>query len=153
MVILGSRLLHFASVTASWMAILLLTILSLISGDLRPHTGFSGHAEHFVAYFLTALPIGLAWTAGRTRAFATLGLSLAAGAFELLQNLSPGRGPAVSDWLASSSGAVVGMATLSLLFAFAGRVNLTARQASAEESTGARPTHHAETFRSRQRAA
>ena len=113
----STSLLHSTSVVASWVALSLLAILSLVPGEWRPHTGYPGHAEHFVAYFLTALPMGLAWPSRRTRARSVAYLSACAGAFEILQNFSPGRGPAVSDWAFSSAGAACGMIAISLALA------------------------------------
>lgn len=84
-----------------------LVLLSLVPGNDRPHTGYSGNIEHFIAYAGTALftsaflPPMRGW---RT----VLILSAASLLFELAQIYIPGRGPGIDNWLASSGGAVVG---------------------------------------------
>ncbi len=94
-----------------WLAIaclLAIAVLSLVPGDDRPHTGYSGNIEHLVAYVGTAfftsafLPALRGWRS-------VLGLSLASALFEVLQLFIPGRGPGVDNWLASTSGAVIGV--------------------------------------------
>ncbi|MCB1546111.1 MAG: VanZ family protein [Methylobacteriaceae bacterium] len=108
---------HRASVAGSWAGTLLLAILSLVPGEWRPHTGYPGHAEHYVAYFLTSIPMALAWPSLRGRARSLAFLSACAGAFEILQNFSPGRGPSFSDWAFSAGGAVCGILVVSLSLA------------------------------------
>jgi VanZ family protein len=84
-----------------------LVILSIVPGNDRPHTGYSGNIEHFIAYAGTALftstflPPMRGW---RT----VLILSAASLSFEIAQIYIPGRGPGIDNWLASTAGAVVG---------------------------------------------
>ena len=92
-----------------WLAVLLVAIISLVPGQLRPHTGLPGPTEHMLAYLLTGFLLGsrqrgpVAWTM-----IAVL-LSLYAGSLELLQFLVPGRSPAFVDFAASSAGALGGV--------------------------------------------
>ena len=98
------RLLGWAAI-ASMAAIV---VLSTLPGSLRPHTGWSGDLEHFVAYAGTAALIQLGLPKLRRWREVIL-LSLASAVFEGLQNWIPERGPAIDNWAASTAGAVVGM--------------------------------------------
>lgn len=88
--------------------IALLVILSLLPAHDMIRTGAPKAFEHFMAYCLTALFLGLGF--GRRTAW-MLGLVLVgtAGLMEGLQHFSPGRTPHLSDFLASASGALFGV--------------------------------------------
>ena len=104
---------------AGFCGVLAIILLSLVPGPDRPHTGLPGEAEHFAAYCLT----GLAFAAGvRPLAFRIVlaaGLTLLAGSMEVLQHFVPGRHPAAADAIASSLGALTGIALGGLLFGLA----------------------------------
>ena len=72
-------------------------------------TSLGGHIEHMTAYAGTGFLIGLSYPTWRLRRIATA-LVIYAGVLELLQNLTPGRHPAVLDWLSSSVGGLIGIA-------------------------------------------
>jgi len=94
----------------AWGCIGLIAVLSLLPGDEMVRTRMGGHIEHAVAYAGTAMLLRLGYQAwGKQIA---VGLVLYAGLLELLQNFSPGRHPGVSDWLASSAGALMGIAVI-----------------------------------------
>lgn len=97
-------------VLAAWTGVLTIIILSLVPGQERPHTGFTGHEEHFAAYAATGAVFALAFRHRIRRLWSIFGLSLLSVAMEIGQNFSPGRHPAVSDVLFSSLGAVAGIA-------------------------------------------
>jgi VanZ family protein len=86
-----------------------LAVLSLVPGDERPHTGLAGQYEHVMAYALAGFVTRLAGHRIPSR-WQLVAFSLAAGAFEICQIWIPGRSPAVIDWLASSIGALIGIA-------------------------------------------
>ncbi len=88
----------------SWAAI---TILSLLPGTERPHTGLSGNVEHFLAYALAAIATRLSLFGLSSRA-QVLGFSLASAIFEIAQIWIPGRSAGVDNWLASTAGAALG---------------------------------------------
>lgn len=71
-------------------------------------TRLGGHAEHMIAYAGTAALLRLSYPTRGKQAF--VALVIYAGLLELLQNFSPGRHPAVLDWLSSSTGALLGIA-------------------------------------------
>jgi hypothetical protein len=100
---------------AAWVAALALTIVSLVPGAFRPQLGLPGPLEHAIAYALTGIAFATAYPGIRERWMAFLGLSAASGLFELLQNVIPGRSPALLDVAASSSGAATGLIIGSLV--------------------------------------
>lgn len=93
----------------AWGCVILLAVLSLLPAEKMIRTSLGGHIEHVIAYGGTALLIGSGYPAWGWKRIATL-LGIYAGILELLQNFSPGRHPAVLDWLSSSAGALIGIA-------------------------------------------
>ena len=93
---------------AAWGCVILLAVLSLLPAEEMVRTGLDGHIEHATAYAGTAFLIGWNYPTWGWKPIATA-LVMYAGALELLQNLSPGRHPAVLDWLASSAGVLMVM--------------------------------------------
>jgi hypothetical protein len=81
----------------------LLAVLSLLPAEERVRTRLGGHIEHAIAYVGTALLLGLSYPAWDWKRIAAA-LVIYAGILDLLQNFSPGRHPAVLDWLSSSAG-------------------------------------------------
>jgi len=94
---------------AGWAGIAAITILSLVPGSERPHTGFPGQAEHFAAYACTGLALGLAYLGLRERLAFWFGLATASGAFEILQIWIPGRHAKIQDAFASTAGLTTGL--------------------------------------------
>ena len=85
----------------------IITVLSLLPGEERPHTGFSGNIEHVVAYAGTVGATAYAFLTPGIGAL-TLGFSAASAVFEICQLFIPGRTSGVDNWLASTLGALVG---------------------------------------------
>ncbi|MFG1265915.1 VanZ family protein [Xanthobacter aminoxidans] len=95
----------------TWITI---AILSVLPGNLRPHTGFSGDWEHVAAYTGAAaltvvafqrLPVGLIIAA----------FSAASAVFEATQLFIPGRSTLLSNWVASTFGAAAGVLIAKLI--------------------------------------
>jgi VanZ family protein len=104
----GYPILQFMLWLIPRLAVILLAVLSLVPGWLRPHTGLPNQAEHFLAYFLTALMLA---TRGRSRAYWVAVMALLciyAGILEILQIWIPGRDSQLTDFVASSIGALCG---------------------------------------------
>jgi VanZ family protein len=97
-----ARMAGFAGIAA-------ITILSLVPGHMRPHTGFPGQAEHFAAYACTGFALSLAHLRLRERLMFWSGLATASGVFEILQIWIPGRGAKIQDALASTLGLTAGL--------------------------------------------
>lgn len=92
---------------AALACVVALAVLSLVPGDLRPHVFHDGNLEHLVAYAGTAFLLTLGF--GRRTAWMNLSwLSAASAVFELLQIWIPGRTPSLDNWVASSTGAMIG---------------------------------------------
>lgn len=90
---------------ASWLA---LTVLSLLPGSHRPHTGWSGNLEHAVAYALSAGFTRLCLFGVLSR-MQLLGFALSSGLFEICQIWILGRSPGLDNWAASTAGALAGL--------------------------------------------
>jgi VanZ family protein len=99
---------------AGWGCVGLIAVLSLLPGDEMVRTSLGGHVEHAMAYAGTALLLSFGSPARKTW-WIMAGLVAYAGLLEVLQNFSPGRHPAVEDWVASSTGVLVGCAAARLL--------------------------------------
>lgn len=87
----------------------LIAILSLVPGYLRPHTGAPGGVEHFLAYMMVAGAFAMGLRSDRALIAIVAAMMLAAGLFELLQMEIPGRSPGFAGFLSSSLGAWTGI--------------------------------------------
>lgn len=94
---------------AAWICVGIIIVLSLVPGDERPHTGFDGKWEHIAAYAGTGAIAAIGYQLRSQRLgfwSAVAGLSFV---MEFLQQFVPGRGPALLDAIASSSGLTAGL--------------------------------------------
>lgn len=99
----------------SWVAVLGIIILSVVPGDVRPHTGAPGQGEHAIAYFLTAFLFGLRGNSPSQLVRIALILIAGTAVLETAQLWIPGRNSQVGDFVASSLGILVGLAAGYLL--------------------------------------
>jgi len=104
----SSAFLQNAAMVMGWIGVVAIMVLSLVPGSLRPHTGLPGQMEHALAYGLTGALLCVGYGKPRDRLLLWIGLAAGSALFELLQNFSPGRSPAVIDSLASIAGLTVG---------------------------------------------
>lgn len=89
----------------------IIAVLSLLPAQEMLHTGITKGVDHFIAYCGTGALMAMAFRARRRLVVAGgLGLVALSGLMELLQRLSPGRTPMLSDFLMSSGGALTGLA-------------------------------------------
>ena len=79
--------------TAPWFCLALLAILSLVPGEARPHTGLPGQAEHFFAYLITGLLLGLQVGRSQHRIGLALGLCVYAASLRFSRFGSPAETP------------------------------------------------------------
>jgi len=100
----------------TWCCVILLAILSLLPAEEMVRTGLPGRLEHFVAYAGSAA-IAMAGY-GETRGGVQIigGFWVYAGILEYLQHFSPGRHPAIEDFVASALGALCGGLVIALLW-------------------------------------
>ena len=89
--------------------VLTICVLSLIPGSWQARTGLPGPLEHVIAYLGTALTLGVGARSGRHLGRILVLLSVLAGGLEIAQHWSPGRDPAIVDWVAGTLGAAVGL--------------------------------------------
>ena len=82
---------------AAALCVLAICILSLLPETDRVPTGLPGKLEHFLAYGVTGLLLGLAMSGRNAPIWAALNLALLACLLEFLQQWSTGRHPRVSD--------------------------------------------------------
>lgn len=100
---------------AFWLCVLAILYLSLVPGTMRPHTGVSGHFEHFMAYAGT----GFLFAPGshkpqRVKAF--LALAALSGGVEIAQIWIPGRTSEWEGFAWSSAGAALGLIVGALIW-------------------------------------
>jgi VanZ family protein len=95
--------------------VIILGVLALLPAAEMARTDLPGDVEHFIAYAGSAAiaMVGFGWTRGGTR---IIGCFCAyAGILEYLQHYSPGRHPAIVDFVASALGALCGGIAIVLL--------------------------------------
>lgn len=100
----GRRLFQVAGV----ICLVVIVVLSVLPGSARPHVLGSGNAEHLLAYagaafFASSLPALRGWRV--IPALSTISLAV-----EGLQMIIPGRDASLDNWIASTLGAVIGLA-------------------------------------------
>lgn len=98
------------AIVVTWVGVAAIAVLSLLPADDLVRTGFGDRLEHVVAYAGLGLAAGLAFRGRRSPLGLFASLAALAAILETLQALSAGRHPSVGDFLASSTGAVVGIA-------------------------------------------
>ncbi len=88
-----------------WLAII---VLSLVPGHDRPHTGYSGVSEHFLAYALVALVY--CWSADNWRNAIKFLAALVIGSaiLEVAQLYIPGRNSEIVGVFSAAAGALSG---------------------------------------------
>ena len=95
---------------AGWLAVGLIGLLSLVPAHFRPHLLPNGQIEHLLAYALVGAFLALIYRDPKRAITISVALPVAAAALEVLQNWAPGRDPKLSDVIASSMGAWIGIA-------------------------------------------
>jgi VanZ like family len=88
-------------------AVVAIGALSLVPIEWRPHIGAPGQIEHLAAYVVAATVVSLSYP--RRSLIIIVALFFYAACLEIAQLYAPGRHPAVSDWIAGSFGALIGV--------------------------------------------
>src|ERR1017187_7721824 len=78
------------SAVAGWLGVLMIAILSLVPGNLRPHTVLPGPLEHTLAYALTGAALACGYRRMDFRLLCLVGLSAGSVVLEILQVFIPG---------------------------------------------------------------
>ena len=114
----------FAQIVGSqwlrWLAgacIAAIAVLSLVPRQMEGTNASLVHGppQHFLAYVVAAVLIGLAARRRPNPFILIVALAAYAGVLEILQNWSPGRDPAWEGFLSSSFGAAVGTALVAIV--------------------------------------
>jgi VanZ family protein len=92
------------------LAIVAIAVLSLVPGNMRPHTSAPPRLEHIAAYLLTAGLLSYGYGNHRNPAIIALCLSFYSAALEIAQIYVPGRHADLMDVAAGSTGAFIGSA-------------------------------------------
>jgi VanZ family protein len=100
----------------TWGCVILLAILSLLPAQQMMRTGFPGRVEHFVAYAGSAAIAVAGYGATRGVMQIISSFWVYAAILEYLQHFSPGRHPAVGDFVTSALGALCGGLVIALLW-------------------------------------
>lgn len=104
-----------------WLCLTIITVLSLVPGELRPHTGMHGRMDHAIAYAGTGIFMAIGYVSMRQRLAGIIGVAALSVLFEFLQLYVPGRSSNILDALASSAGLTAGVAMGCLWTWFQGR--------------------------------
>ena len=97
-----------------WVLVLSVVVLSLVPGRFRPHVLPSNHEEHFIAYVVVGLFLGVSYPALRQRLILGILLAIGAASLETAQLFIVGRTSSVEDFMASILGAWTGLLLSSL---------------------------------------
>lgn len=93
-----------------WLAVIAIGLLSLVPGDMRPHTGAPGPLEHVAAYIGAAGLLTISYKKMCHTLVIVLCLSIYSAVLEIAQIQIPGRHAAFFDFAASTAGSVIGSA-------------------------------------------
>jgi len=92
----------------AWIGLIALALLSWLPGDEMIRSGLGGRLEHVLAYACVSSVVALAYSSRiGFKALAAL-LTLYAGVLEIGQIFAAGRHAAVLDFLASTTGILIG---------------------------------------------
>jgi VanZ family protein len=126
-------------VSAAWMAIVALGVLSLLPKEDMVRTSLGGHLEHIFAYAGTACVVASAYGVANSLTIGA-GLIAYAGILEMLQRFSPGRTPAIEDFACSTAGVLLGIALFALIDRLAAAARRGCKRRATHEGSGARTT-------------
>jgi VanZ family protein len=93
----------------AWIAALVIVVLSLVPGGLRPHVLEDKHFEHFAAYFVAGGLFAIGYLQVRPVIFLGILLTLCSGIMEIAQLRIAGRTADIFDLIASASGTWIGL--------------------------------------------
>jgi VanZ family protein len=104
--VMATRLARLSLVTLG----LAITVLSLVPGSARPHTGAPGKVEHFIVYAIAGLALAAGYRTCRSRVLGWLVFAGASALFEVLQCFIADRSASPLDALVSTAGLTFGVA-------------------------------------------
>jgi VanZ family protein len=95
-----------------WFAVLVIIILSVMPGQMRPDVLGEKHIEHLMAYVGTSMVLAIGYPERPSSIKIGIFLSLCSGILEIIQLGISGRTSSVADFLASSLGAWIGVTVI-----------------------------------------
>ncbi len=102
-----SKIMMLTRVSA-WPAVLVIIVLSVVPGSMRPHVLGNDRAEHFIAYLITGSLFAIGHLRPLQLMWSGLLLTICAASLELVQLFIPGRLASSLDFAASCGGAWIG---------------------------------------------
>ena len=93
---------------AAWPAVVVIIVLSVVPGSLRPHVLGNDRAEHFIAYLIAGSLFAVGYVRPLQLISSGVMLTICAGALEFVQLLIPGRLASPRDFIASTIGVWIG---------------------------------------------
>jgi VanZ family protein len=99
---------------AAWLCITAVGALSLLPSEQVTRSTLGGHAEHILAYAMTAFVTAAAY-AGRNLVWVGVTLLAYAQILEYLQRFSPGRNARLEDLAFSGVGILIGVVVLAFI--------------------------------------
>jgi VanZ family protein len=100
---------------AAWLAVLIIVVLSVVPGTMRPHVLGNDYAEHFVAYFIAGSLFAIGYRRSRQLLASGVLLATCAGLLEFVQLWIPGRSASISDFEVSTIAAWIGLLAVVLI--------------------------------------
>jgi VanZ family protein len=101
--------------TGAWLAALIITVISIVPGNMQPDVMPDELYEHFVAYFITGSFLAIGYSRPTQLVSSGILLVICAGALEIIQLWIPGRTSSAVDFVTSSFGAWMGLILIGVL--------------------------------------
>ena len=94
---------------------LIIIVLSVMPGKMRPHLLGNDYCEHFIAYFVAGSLLAVGYPRPPQRLSSGVLLAIGAGSLELIQLWIPGRTSSVGGFVSAAAGAWIGVLIIVLV--------------------------------------
>jgi VanZ family protein len=94
---------------------LIIIVLSVMPGKMRPHLLGNDYCEHFIAYFVAGSLLAVGYPRPPQRLSSGVLLAIGAGTLELIQLWIPGRTSSVGGFVSAAAGAWIGVLIIVLV--------------------------------------
>jgi hypothetical protein len=94
---------------------LIIIVLSVMPGLMRPHLLGNDYCEHFIAYFVAGSLVAVGYPRPLQRLSSGVLLAIGAGTLELIQLWIPGRTSSVGGFVSAAAGAWIGVLIIVLV--------------------------------------
>jgi VanZ family protein len=96
----------------AWLAVLIIVVLSVVPGTMRPHIMGNDYREHFAAYIITGSLLAIGYPRPTQLLASGVALALCAGGLELVQVWIPGRTASASEFAIGTLSACLGLVAI-----------------------------------------